>query len=358
MCCKIDIFLQGEVISRLVLVETQGVPSKVSTGPNAIRSTAVRCLTTSLLGLLLSAEEHDNLELANRKGGSTSPRTSVEVKRDPASGPRTSRRTRVTLDLWQDTLSLLCDDDYAVRADYARVLIFYISKELPSPEDPVVRDSNNNWTHSPKPISIHVGDNGIRFLNAVHAYAYVLSMSTSLGLGMKRSTSPSDLIDEGGPVHLNVIPATPMADRQQDSQQVRSDSPGQPQSRRSLSLPQASRARKVSVVQKLFDRTSPQVCSATTASVGDYAHILSVICALYQQMPIRGLLTGVPMLLALNATLQSSDAKDPAVMQRTNIIKELMTRVWLLIGEIWDLSELVDLATQVSTHSPHPTPPP
>lgn len=64
------------------------------------------------------------------------------------------------------------------------------------------------------------------------------------------------------------------------------------------------------------------------------------------------------MLLALNATLQSSDAKDPAVMQRTNIIKELMTRVWLLIGEIWDLSELVDLATQVSTHSPHPTPPP
>src|SRR6202011_5059804 len=43
---------------------------------------------------------------------------------------RSSKRTRVSPEIWHDTLSLLCDADYAVRADYAEALVFYLRTEI------------------------------------------------------------------------------------------------------------------------------------------------------------------------------------------------------------------------------------
>jgi hypothetical protein len=65
-----------------------------------------------------------------------------------------------------------------------------------------------------------------------------------------------------------------------------------------------------------------------------------------EQLPVRALLTSIPMLSALEQAVQGNFGKH-ADVQRLNIIREVLARVWLVIGKVWDCQPLVEAAEQV-----------
>jgi len=56
----------------------------------------------------------------------------LRSSRDLSQDNRVARWDRVTPDVWQDTLSLICDRYAAVRLEYTNALAYYISHKLPT----------------------------------------------------------------------------------------------------------------------------------------------------------------------------------------------------------------------------------
>jgi hypothetical protein len=91
-----------------------------------------------------------------------------------------------------------------------------------------------------------------------------------------------------------------------------------------------------------------KVSAAASASLSDYALILHVLSAIHEEVPTRGLLVGLPMLMALHGATEVEDEANGASKQRVKVIQELLARVWLVLGRVWKCPELVDLAEKVS----------
>ncbi|KAJ7639002.1 hypothetical protein FB45DRAFT_787574 [Roridomyces roridus] len=338
--------LAGEIVNRLVAVEVQGAFNR----GDEHRSQAIRCLFAGLLGLIHAAHETEaakTLAEAPKRNRSSSFKVSSPAAQIAANvelgTPASSRRTQVLTDIWQDTLSLLCDADYAVRADYASGLVFYLENEIPTLPGDV--DENGvrrlrRMVESPFQHQIDVkvlmqsGDFGTKFLNAMHAYVYTLATSTSLGFG--------DNVTNG--------PTTSEPDSTTDASEVAAPSQGSG-GRRSVSS-QAPRARKASVVQRLLERAPSRVSGSASASLSDYAHILSILTTVHEQFPIRGLIVGIPMLLALDKAARSADVSEAGAVARAVAIKVVIAKVWLVIGKTWESSELVNLANKALASVP------
>ncbi|KAJ7929928.1 hypothetical protein B0H13DRAFT_2180690 [Mycena leptocephala] len=338
--------LAGEIINRLIAVEVQGVLNRGTQS----RSQAIRCLLAGLLGLIHAAEKNqppkelDDPPKRNRSSSFkvSSPASQIANPELVAFG--TSRRTRIPPDIWQDTLSLLCDANYAVRADYAAGLVFYLENEIPTMGDAadidgvkrVRRLAETSFKHnSDVKVLLQSGDFGTKFLNAIHAYVYTLATSLTLGLGSSPSTSPSNTIANG--------PTTTEPETTTEGSEGHAQSQGN--GRRSVSS-QAPRARKASVVQRLLERAPSCVSGSASACLSDYAHIFAILTTIHEQFPIRGLITGIPMLLALDRAVNSSDTSEPGAVCRVNAIKTVLARVWLAIGKSWKCSDLVNLANK------------
>lgn len=338
--------LAGELISRLVAVETGGVPLGSRTDSLRGRAQAIRCLLAGLLGLIHSAEIHDAVKDGgdeSRKSLSPSVDNPGSPTRDNHSKP--SRRTNVPTDVWQDTLSLLCDREYAVRSDYAATLVAYLEKEVPRLWDytdsdgvkrirPIaegpIQQANINWT------VLH-GDNTTRFLNSLHAYAYVLTTSSNLAPSTHNSTpSPQRSVNGDASTSHAISDDGPSEDLTEG-----------PPSRKSLAIP---RTRKMSVMQRLL-RTVPSKLSSTTpiaATLSDYGNVAAVLRAVFTHLPIRGLLTGLPMLLALHAAVELDTSSGPTSSQRLRAIQEILISCWLAIGKVWDCPDIVESAEKAS----------
>jgi len=128
---------------------------------------------------------------------------------------RPYKRTRVSPEIWHDTLSLLCDADYAVRADYAEALVFYLRTEIrkrgdsadadgikrirPLAEGPIQQATNMK-------LLIH-GDSITRALNAAHGYIYLLATASSLGFDGSSQGSSAYSAAADAP-SVTVLPAT------------------------------------------------------------------------------------------------------------------------------------------------------
>ncbi|KAG6911231.1 hypothetical protein DXG01_003098 [Tephrocybe rancida] len=341
--------LTGEIINRISVVEARGAISQGKSGSARSRTHAVRCLLAALMGLIQAADRNDPFDKADTNGSSTPAQV---FKLEVASNGRVSRRTPITPDIWQDTASLLCDHDYAVRSDYANALMYYLSEEMPKHGDNGESGkralAEGPLSHAVKlNILLHAGNHGTKFLHAVHAYIYILATSSHLGLTSSSSTSPThstleesshprgtgeeDLVQESEPqIHVN--------------------------GRRSFSTPQNSRARKASVPQRLLDE-SPLGLASASACLADYGIILNVLITIHEELPVRGLLTGVPMLMALDALVSRvENHEDIATRQRVNIIKEIIAKVWLVIGEVWNAPELAELVENALTSAPNSLP--
>ncbi|KAF8076541.1 hypothetical protein FPV67DRAFT_1558991 [Lyophyllum atratum] len=338
--------LAGELINRIIVVEVQGVLGRGRASSTKSRAHAVRCLLAALLGLIKAANRSEI--------GATPTET---LKKELAMNGRVARRAPVPPDIWQDTTSLLCNNDYMVRADYSDAVIFYLSEEIPKHGDTAV-DGKHSRNVAEGPISqamkinnlIHAGNHGTKFLHAVHAYLYILATSSSLDMASSSSTTPSQSTPHGSP-HLNVVPPSP--EEEEDIEGQESVNQLQANRRRSFSTPQSPRAKKITAVQQLLDQTPSGLSTSASACLADYTLILDVLTTIHEELPVRGLLTGIPMLLALDAAVSNvQDTDDAITIQRTDAIKEILAKVWQVLGGVWNAPELVLLAETPINNSP------
>ena len=339
-----------ELISRLVAVEVQGVSGPRKSGYTQSRTQAIRCLLAGLLGMIRAANKSGGTHTSAGNGRDHSQRGTSFKSSSP---PQTllSQRTKVPADVWQDTLSILCDEDYGVRADYFDALVFYLRNEMPKEGDHTGIDGIKRTrpaAEGPRWQATNVNmllqeDLRTKFLNAVHAYLYVLATTSCLGYTSGSTPTPEHSTNEDSLAHVR-----PGTSEKSSAGTDRSLGNG----RRSVALAAPPRSRKISVIQSLLDRVPQNVSKSASAYASDYAHILAVLMTIHQELPIRGLLTGVPMLLALEAAAHRSDVDDPMTSCRVKAIKEIVTLVWSVIAKTWDCPELLEASRKVSS-SPH-----
>ncbi|KAF8138461.1 hypothetical protein EV363DRAFT_1520744 [Boletus edulis] len=338
--------LASELISRLVAVQAHGSPSLERDDYNKRRSQAIRCLLAGLSGLLLAADaarkdDHEKTLL--------SPPSSLILSGTSSSRSQVPQRKRVSGEIWYETLNLLCDGDYAVRSYYAHTLVTYLRQELAKPGNSGSIKRSRKTTEESSPIQANnisllvFGDPSTRSLHATHAYLFMLATSSSLGFVADLSPSPAYSLN-GDFASIAVSSTAPSSDPPGHGAEIVETQPSRPSSSR-LSAGTATRSRKVSNTQKLLECTPQKVTSSSLASLSDHALILHVLTAIHEELPIRGLLTGIPMLLSLDAASQMEDESD---------LSEVINRVWLVIGQVWECAELIELAERAisSSHGP------
>jgi hypothetical protein len=301
------------------------------------RSSAIRRILAGLLGLIRSTNKTEIIKGADAQNSSDTPLQSYSSsanvsRRDRGADERLPRRTRIAPDVWQDTLSLICDSDDAVRIDYADALTYYLAEEMPKHHENFNASRMKRWEGTHLNHFALGGDSGSKFLNAIHAYIYLLTItpaSTSTNFPPPNSSpSPSDPIDTS---NINMP-----------------DSPQSPASDRRFSVPHGPRMQKISLVRRLLERAPSRVISIPMASPTDYASILKILTAVQEQLPVRGLLTGVPMLLALNA---ATEGHEGAPSQNIIFMKGVIARILLVIGKVWNSANLRKLVEEVTFDS-------
>ncbi|KAI6163062.1 hypothetical protein EDD17DRAFT_1477213 [Pisolithus thermaeus] len=326
--------LASELASRLTTIDTQ---SSVNQRRES-RSQAIRCLLAGLLGLMFISDEH-------RGAGNDQPHPPFHGSSTSASDTFAcvSQRTKVSGDIWHDTLTLLCDNDFAVRSDYAQALVTYLRCEIPKVDVDRVRRSRDlaGGSSSTRANSISFmlfGDSATRSLHTIHAYLFLLATSSYLGssLGISAPSSYSLNGDATTNGTASVVETEGNPPLNSDSGDVL---PSIPSRRRSVDP--AARSRKSSHAYRLLDTVTGKVSSSCLASPSDYALILHVLTAILEEVPVRGLLTGFPMLVALEAAAQVENGADAGTRQRAFALKEVLAQLWLVIGRVWNCSELV-----------------
>lgn len=337
--------LASELVSRLATIDIHtsfGQQKEVIQS----RSQAIRCLLAGLMGLMLAADEHRNARYGEQPRPSLGGSGSL-----PSSSPtRTHQRTKVSGEIWHDTLSLFCDSDFAVRSDYAQAFVTYLRREVPS----VGVDGTLSSQRPPEKGSslransiglMLFGDSVTRSLHAVHAYLFALATSSFLGSSLGVSTSPAYQLRSD---IATVVPST-VADTEVDHSRNGGavDVPS-PLINSHLSIDPVARSRRSSNACRLLDAVSEKLSSSTLASLSDYSLILQVLIAIHEEVPVRGLLTGIPMLMALESATQVEHS-DVATRLRAMALRETLTRIWLVIGKVWDCQELVCRVEKVRT---------
>lgn len=352
--------LASELVSRLITVEMQGVTGRDKEPGDRRRSQAIRCLLAGLLGLMRAADGSQVVS-DDTNTPQNIPSSSIP-QNDPSQRPPShlSRRTRVSGEVWHETLSLLCDGDYSVRSDYAHTLVDYLRKEIPKRGDTTdengVRRSRplieGSPTHQANSIGILLyGDSAMRSLHATHAYLFILATTSSLGISFNSTPSPAHSTSGDIP-SIGVTAPTQNESGPVNGHSI--DPQGSSPARRSPGL--LSRTRISSNAQRLLESVPEKVSAAASASLSDYALILYVLSAIHEEVPTRGLLVGLPMLIALHGTTEVEDEMNEASKQRVKVIQELLARVWLVLGRVWECTELVDLAEKaLSTMEAAPT---
>lgn len=341
--------LAGELISRLLVLESNGIAGKPRGEDGGSRSQALRCLIIGLIGLMRTADKHTYTH--ERVASSDAIKTDAigKVVLPHAATdlmlPRPSRRAKIAPEVWQDTLTLLCDGEYAVRADYADALISYLETEIskegeetdgdgvrrirPLASSPIRQAGNIN--------AALYGDPVTRCLNAVHAYLYMLAASETLG--HNHTTRPSSSAARSNAADTDVLSVTHGDDSVNGHITIEEPRTPPPM-------------RKASMSQRMLQHVSRVLGATTAATASDYAHLLAILSTIHRQLPVRGLLTGVPALLALYASTHSSTTNTGSEAQRVRTVKEVVARVWLVIGRVWDVPEVTQLANRVCSKPP------
>ena len=310
------------------------------------RSSAIRCLLEGLVGLIRTANTTESPNDVQDKPPLEPVAKQPEASRK-ARDESVSHRTKVPPDIWQDTLSLLCDSESTVRNDCSVALIYYIIEEMPKHgENSDVLKHGRRFADNSRHIQIahtfpRMTDNGSKFLNALYAYVYILA--TSPVLGVASNATATQVPDEPSSVTSATVgeedPGNPRTSNDNSSH-------SQSNNRRSLTNVHGSRARKESLVLRLLDKTPSRLTTSAQASEQDYANLLKILTTLQVQLPIRGLLIGVPMILALDIVVKTLDC-DSAAIQQIIAIRTVIAHVWLTIGQVWAVHAVISLAEKV-----------
>ncbi|KZW04123.1 hypothetical protein EXIGLDRAFT_828046 [Exidia glandulosa HHB12029] len=365
--------LAAELISRLVGVQVNGLLGRGRFGNEHGRNEGMRCLLVALVGLMQAGDKiaaHGGkraLDLADEdkgKGKSTSFLREFGVSQimDEPSEIRSPamRRTRVRPDTWQDTLAMLCESEYAVRAEYARALVVYIKEETPRevpPSEPVgelglARKSRAEQNARRMPTLL--GDITARFLHALHASAYSLAVSSSLGL---TSATPPQSHSQTSSTHAVTAENVPVSSEPGTTEGGDTEKTGEEKERPASRRTPIHRPRQLSLALSLLEPAPEQLPQTGPTPVGpsDYSHLLEVLTAAHEQLPTRSLLSGVPMLLALDAATQGEFADGEAASLRRRAVRELVGRLWLVIARVWECDELKSCADKALASLPPPS---
>ncbi|KAI5123425.1 hypothetical protein M0805_006130 [Coniferiporia weirii] len=372
--------LACEIIGRLINVESNGLGGKGREygRKDEKRAVALRCLIAALGSLIQTSTKslHPSATVDSHAVGplhtfGSTPVAVPEVIR--ASSPGSSdyhpvreslpQRSKISSDVWQETLTLLCDENFAVRSDYAKVLVLYLKSEI-GPESAArivsgamfetggTKHARLGKDGSLQPSSNRhyaIGDSGIdRFLHALIASLYVLATSPKLGLPPTSPPSPAHSSDAGqehdherehDSVHVNITPSTPLQDQTFSSVQDESSPDlykgSQSSRRQSMTLAQS---RKLYRIRWLLDAANRKLSlsrtdsDASPACLSDYLHVLDILNVLHERTPLRALLTVLPMLLSLRLWCESECSSQ----LRQAAIRQVLISQWEAISRVWD----------------------
>ncbi|KAH7343927.1 hypothetical protein B0J17DRAFT_609878 [Rhizoctonia solani] len=354
--------LAEELINRIVAVQVSGLPGRGRHGADRHRTEAIRCLVACLVGLIKATEfnkgritthAHKEDVTLTEKGkwresvdGATSDAEKLAVT--TSSG----RRNPISPEVWQESLAVLAESSFGLRADYARTLEAYIRTELPPepygakdgiPDDESIRRVHPGSLHSKGGRQSQFMDPTFRFLNALHASAFTLAISTSLGLATDQTAGASQASSSQAlaPTPINVVPPTPIENRRHEIP---------PPASEEASKRTPSRGRSVSGALALLDPNQGPTSGYRPPSPSDYAHLITVLCAMHERLPVRGLFAGVPMLLALDQAANSiADGDGNNAKGRKQATREVIAQAWITIGKMWECPEVVGAAQSALT---------
>ncbi|CAE6418646.1 unnamed protein product [Rhizoctonia solani] len=359
--------LAEEIINRIVTVQVNGLSGRGRHGADRHRAEAVRCLVSCLVGLIKATELNRGRIMSHAHREEVAPtekgkwRESVDGAASDAEKlavtTSSGRRNPISPEVWQESLAVLAESSFGVRADYARTLETYIRTELPPepygakdgiPDDESIKRVHPGALHSKGGRQSQFMDSTYRFLNALHASAYTLVVSTSLGLstdtvGASQASSSQAL----APTPINVVPATPVDETKHELPPPASEEAGKRT---------PSRGRSVSGALALLDPNQGATSGYRPPSPSDYAHLITILCAMHERLPVRGLFAGVPMLLALDQAASSiADGDGNNARGRKQAIREVVAQAWITIGKMWECNEVVETAETALTNLPMPS---
>lgn len=309
------------------------------------RSEILRIFVHCILGVLKVVHAADDREPHSEPSSSFDKGKAPQIDTPLAVPSRTiSRRHPVSIQVWQETLPLLCESSYAARSVYARSLILFMQREMK-------------------------GDNGdemVRFSNALHAAVYTLAMSACLTAGTG-SASPDETPAASNPgsplrstnirlpesngetikgVSFNIVEPTPSTTPTSNTNGNHTPTDKTRRTSRRVSLP----------LNRL--NSSPPAPLASFDNVAtplDFAYIVQILQVLHATAPSVALLTGGPMLFALDAAAgvelvrRPGDGRSGAwVLERKRGIREAVGIAWRVIGKKWNVNVVKDLADRVS----------
>ncbi|ELU45945.1 cellular morphogenesis-related protein [Rhizoctonia solani AG-1 IA] len=355
--------LSEEIINRIVSVQVQGLPGRGRHGADRNRSEAIRCLVACLVGLIKATELNKGRITSHAHKEEVAPtekgkwRASVDGAASDAEKlaviTSSGRRNPISPEVWQESLAVLAESSYGVRADYARTLEAYIRTELPPEpygaqdgirDDESIRRVHPGALHSKSGRQSQFTDATYRFLNALHASAYTLAISAALGLstdplaGASQASSSQAL----APTPINIVPATPVGTPKHEIPPPVISEEG---SKRT-----PSRGRTISGALALLDPNQGTSSGYRPPSPSDYAHLINVLCAMHERLPVRGLFAGVPMLLALDQAASSiGDNDGNNARGRKQAAREVIAQAWITIGKMWECPEVVNAAEAALT---------
>jgi hypothetical protein len=238
--------------------------------------------------------------------------------------------------------------------DYTNALVYYISLEMPKYGDSPDPDGTKRarklaegpLVQAAKASAfLHPGDVINKLLNALHAYYYMLLTCSVLGVTSSSSPDASSPATGEFPASHSSVHEENLNDPSGLDRRT-SISPSQITGRPSFSLSQGPRDRKMSLVYRYVKRAPSCLSVCPAASFKDIQDALKVLQTVQEQVPTRGLLAGVPMLLALQRALKTSD-ENPSLLKWILAVDELLAKVWLSIGIVWNVPEVVQMAEQV-----------
>lgn len=347
----------------------------------------MRCLISCLAGLIKVAAKHTtSQEVSSHSPGATRDQPDASdaaadsatqsPERGASVGSVGGRRNLISPETWQDTLAILCEADYGLRADYARALSMFISSELPQGIVPSTTETSLSLSTSSHPkghVDFSGSDETIRFLNAMHATVYTLAVAPTLGLSANAATTASDTstdvssepspitdddistADTAATVQLNFIDSTPVQSpvTEETPPSTFSAARGYKASTSPSSHRGTHRSRTASLALSLIDASDgPRLASPALAPAcpSDYSHAVAIMSSAIQRTPAKAILTGVPMLLALDkiscAGLASNE--DDVLRGRRQALREAIAQVWSVIALAVESPELQEFTEKVS----------
>ncbi|ODO06619.1 hypothetical protein I350_03976 [Cryptococcus amylolentus CBS 6273] len=362
------------------------------------RGEVIRVLVACITGVILVADAADDQaeEKVNgqsngdvvqpgspSKGKSPAPPVETPLPTPLFERPRPvyhpSRRNPISPEVWQETLPLLCEADYGVRAAYARALILFIETELPRGRIPGKAGEPGTAIKRPQSDAATV-----RFCNALNAAVYTLVISSCLGPEgdgentIGGGTMPVTAL--GSPeVGTSGLASTELQAHEKESSGSSASGRATPKGERGVSFKfqpsednsantgtstppkKALKPRRVSLPMTRLQSSNNLSIFSQVATPLDFAAALRILDAIHVACPVQALISGVPMLLALDEDAgrelvrRSGDGRAGAwVLERKRAVREMVGLVWRRIGERWGMGSVEQLANEALSLLPEP----